>query len=111
MLPNKKQMHVVIEKFTQCNGIEFSGGYEEQSILIGSDNTHSVQFQLLWSNNHYIVYLVLKSENRKRKKMVLERPKSQAIAFLWNISEVVQFLSAFYSLYWLSAKRDNPNLE
>lgn len=108
MLPNKKQMYVVIEKFAQCNEIEFSGEYEDQSILIGSDNTHSVQFQLQWSNDHYIVYLILKPEKRKKKKNT-KKQKSQAIASLWNVSDVVQFLGAFYNLYWLYAKRDNPN--
>ncbi|PBC66552.1 hypothetical protein [Fibrobacter sp. UWS1] len=108
MPSNKKQMFVVIEKFAQCNEIEFSGDCEDQSILIGSDNTHSVQFQLQWSNDHYIVYLVLKKEKQKKKK-ITGKQKSQAIASLWNVSDVVQFLGAFYNLYWLYAKRDNPN--
>ena len=108
MPSNKKHMFVVIEKFAQCNEIEFSGDCEDQSILIGSDNTHSVQFQLQWSNDHYIVYLILKPEKRKKKKNT-KKQKSQAIASLWNVSDVVQFLGAFYNLYWLYAKRDNPN--
>lgn len=108
MPSNKKQMYVVIEKFAQCNDIKFSGDYVDQSILIGADNTHSVQFQLQWSNNHYIVYLILKSEKRKNKR-ITRKQKSQAIAALWNVSDVVQFLGAFYNLYWLYAKRDNPN--
>ena len=68
MPSNKKQMFVVIEKFAQCNEIEFSGDCEDQSILIGSDNTHSVQFQLQWSNDHYIVYLILKPEKEEKYK-------------------------------------------
>lgn len=108
MEPSKKQMYVVIKKFAQCNEIDFSGDFENQSILIGSDNTHSVQFLLQWSNDHYIVYLVLKSGKRKKKK-VGRKQKSQAIAALWNVSDVVQFLGAFYNLSYLYAKRDNPN--
>lgn len=92
MPSNKKQMFVVIEKFAQCNEIEFSGDCEDQSILIGSDNTHSVQFQLQWSNDHYIVYLILKPENGKRIK--IQRNKNHRLLrryemcrMLFNFSE------------------------
>ncbi len=111
MMIRKKQMYFVMKKFAQDNEVALSGNSESSMIFIGPENTHTVQFQLQWSNDHYIVYLVLKPENRKRKIIDLKRRKSQAIASLWNISDVVQFLGAFYSLYWLSAKRDNPNLE
>lgn len=100
-----------MKKFAEDNEIDFFGELDSLMLFIGSENTHTVQFQLQWSIDHYIVYLVLKSENRKKKRKVSERPKSQAIASLWKISEVVQFLGAFYNLYRLSAKRDNPNLE
>lgn len=109
MTLNKKQMFLTIKKFAQDNKIEFSGNLEDQTLLIGPSNTHTVQFQLQWSSDHYIVYLVLKSEKSK-KKYSSNRKRTQAIAALWNISDVVLFLGAFINLYWLYAKKNNPNI-
>lgn len=108
----KQQMFRVLESFASVNEIDFSGKMTNQTIFIGPDNyTHTVQFKLQWSTDHFMVYLVLKKEKRSKKIKKVKskiRQQSQAIAALWNVSDIVQFLGAFLNLYELYAKRNNP---
>lgn len=97
----KKQLYDIIVDFADRNKITHQGKLFKNTLYIGSEDVHKAQFKLIWtSNNHYVVYLVLKSKNGRN---------SQALAALWNITDVILFMEALLNLSIIYAQKSNPN--
>ena len=102
-MTTKKKIYQMIVDFSLRNQIPFEGKFSSNTLRIGFDDIHKIQFQLRWtSDTHYVVYIVVK----KRKDNL-----SPAIASLWNTSDVVFFLSVVLKLNLIYAMKDNPNDE
>lgn len=100
-MATKKQLYRMIVEFVCRNKIKYEGECSSNTLYIGSDDTHKLQFQLKWTtNNHYVVYVVVKNE------IGICTP---AIASLWNSSDVIFFLGAVLNFNLIYAKRPNPN--
>jgi len=90
----RDEIVLVLEALQEVGGVEVTASKGRKTIHITYGTVRSLDFKFIWSNDHFIGY-VLDHEGES----------SQALVSLWSSLEAIQFAAAYQALVMLRAGR------